>query len=98
MADVDASVMVDLLLRSGADETIVDEDGKAAAEVVGQGFEEDDYHEEGEHENAERMWNVEHLHRLLENAPADRADRARRLRVYLVFVPRSSRQNAAASR
>ena len=76
--------MVDFLLRSGADETIVDEDGKAAVDVVRQRhqFEEDCYYEDGREVEAEHL---ELVRDLLANAPADRADRALRLRVYLVL-------------
>ncbi len=62
-----AAAAVDVLLRSGADETIVDEDGNAAADVVGGDVEEEDRVAE----------DVERVHKLLANAPADRAWRRR---------------------
>ncbi len=64
--------MVDLLLRSGADENIVDEDGTAAANVVGLWFE--DRHDEDDDIVYEDAGLVR---RLLANAPADRAWRRR---------------------
>jgi len=92
-----SATMVDLLLRSGADETIVDEDGKAAVDVVtklpGDGY---DYFGEYDYyfgEPKEDWWDdyddslledIERVRRLLENAPADRADRAR-LRIFLML-------------
>lgn len=62
-----AAKMVDLLLRSGADETIADQDGIKAAEVVGSWVEE-----------GERLAeDVYHVRELLANAPADRNWRRR---------------------
>ncbi len=57
--------MVDFLLRSGANETILDSDGKTAADIVG----------EGVYEMV--RWDVERVRKLLANAPADRAWRRR---------------------
>ena len=62
-----AAEVVDLLLRSGADESIADEDGNVAADVMGRAVEE-------EHRVAE---DVERVRKLLANAPTDRAWRRR---------------------
>ena len=68
--------MVDFLLQSGADETIVDNDGNEAADVIGQ--------LSGCGEECSQC-DHELVRDLLEDARWDRADRARRLRVYLVL-------------
>lgn len=57
-----AAKVVDLLLRSGADETITDKDGTMAAEVVGSWVEREEPLTE----------DVERVRELLANAPADR--------------------------
>ena len=62
-----AAEMVDILLRSGADETIVDDEGYRAANVVADNIEDEDRLAE----------DVERVHKLLANAPADRAWRRR---------------------
>ena len=59
--------VVDLLLRQGADENVENSDGDAAVDVIGSGVEE-------QNDPAE---DIEHVHRLLANAPADRAWRRR---------------------
>ena len=64
----EAAGVVDLLLRSGADENELDDEGEAAADVVGGHVEEQ---AEGLAEDVERVRN------LLANAPADRAWRRR---------------------
>ncbi len=61
-----AAEVVDLLLRSGADETIVDIEGNAAVDVLAEAVEEAAI--EGE---------IERVYQLLANAPADRAWRRR---------------------
>ena len=58
-----AAEVVDVLLRSGADETIVDDEAKTAADVVAFGVEEEDRVAE----------DVERVRQLLKNATADRA-------------------------
>ncbi len=63
-----AAEMVDLLLRSGADETLVNNHGANAADVLGQGVDEPEESLAGD---------AERVRRLLENAPADRAWRRR---------------------
>ena len=80
----DAADMVDFLLRSGADETVVDDDGKSAVDVIGQRFELEDgaCYEDGSEVEIE---DLELVRDLLVYAAADRADRARRLRIYLVL-------------
>ena len=65
-----AAKIVDILLRSGADETIVDDQGNTAADAVGEGIEEED----ADFEDVEE---IERVHTLLANAPADRAWRRR---------------------
>lgn len=62
-----AAELVDILLRSGADETIADGDGVEAAEVVGSWVEEEDRLAE----------DVERVRRLLAHAQADRTWRCR---------------------
>ena len=62
-----AAEVVDLLLRWGADETIADEDGHIAADMMGRAVEE-------KHRVA---GGVERVRELLANAPADRAWRRR---------------------
>jgi len=62
-----AAEVVDLLLRSGADETIADEDGHVAADMMGRAVEE-------KHRLA---GGGERVRELLANAPADRAWRRR---------------------
>ena len=62
--------MVDLLLRWGADETVVDRDGNKAIDLVGSSLVEED-------ECCHREFELERLRKLLENAPADRAWRRR---------------------
>ena len=62
-----AAEVVNLLLRSGADETIVDRDGKAAADVVAEDVDEE----------VRMAEDVERVRKLLANAPADRAWRRR---------------------
>lgn len=61
--------MVDLLLRWGADETVVDRDGNRAMDLVGSSLAEDD--------ESRREDELVRLRKLLENAPADRAWRRR---------------------
>ena len=94
-----AADMVDLLLRSGAEETIENEDDQIAAGVIGGpepvhrewGLFGDQYGEddgfgldEQAQENAANE-DFQDVRWLLANAPAHRADRTRRLRVYLVL-------------
>ncbi len=62
-----AAEAVELLLRSGADETILNKNGKTAADILGAGVEEEDRLAE----------NVELVYKLLANAPADKAWRRR---------------------
>ena len=59
--------MVDVLLRSGADETILDENCREVADVVADYVEEED----------RKAGDVERVYMLLSNAPADRAWRRR---------------------
>lgn len=66
--DQGAAALVDFLLRSGADETVVNRSNETAADVVGRREHEDDTKE-----------NMEGVRRLLANAPADRAWRRRGL-------------------
>lgn len=61
--------MVDLLLRWGADETVLDRDGNRAVDLVGSGLTEDD--------ESLREDELVRLQKMLENAPADRAWRRR---------------------
>ncbi|CAM9626260.1 unnamed protein product, partial [Laminaria digitata] len=61
--------MVDLLLRWGADETVVDRDGNRAVDLVGSSLAEDD--------ESRREDELVRLQKMLENAPADRAWRRR---------------------
>ena len=61
-----AAEVVDSLLRAGADETIVNEDGSRAVDMIGKEVEEQDFLED-----------VERMRELLANAPADRAWRRR---------------------
>lgn len=68
-----AAEIVDLLLRSGVDETIVDNHGKTAADVIGEWFTED----EEEHFLQQHDEDVARVRGLLANAPADRAWRRR---------------------
>ena len=58
---------MDSLLRAGADETIVDDEGRTVAEVIGRGSEEED----------SLPQDAELVLELLANAPADRAWRRR---------------------
>eukprot|EP00903_Cladosiphon_okamuranus_P021605 g19866.t1 len=58
---------VDYLLRAGADETIVDLEGRKASDVIGEDLEDEDALAEY----------VEHVRELLANAPANRAWRRR---------------------
>ncbi|CAM9307678.1 unnamed protein product, partial [Ectocarpus sp. 4 AP-2014] len=62
--------MIDLLLKWGADETVVDRDGNRPIDVIGttSRAQEESGHQRGEHES---------LRKLLANAPADRAWRRR---------------------
>ena len=80
-----AAEMVDLLLRSGADETITGKEGQTPADVVGQWFkecaDEDPLVEE-----------IERVRRLLANAPADRAWRRRGYLVMCRALPDRMRQ------
>ena len=62
--------MVDLLLRSGADETITDEEGETPTDAIGQWFGEDE-------DEDPLVEEIERVRRLLANAPADRAWRRR---------------------
>ena len=62
-----AAELVDLLLRSGADETILDNEGKSASDVVADGVDCED-RVEGD---------IELVFKLLANAPADRTWRRR---------------------
>jgi len=62
-----AAEVVDLLLRSGADETIIDHEGWTAADAVAAGVEEEDRLAE----------DVERVRKLLASAPADKAWRRR---------------------
>ena len=62
-----AAKVVDLLLRSGADETIADAEGLKAAEVIGSWVVEEDH----------LAKDVERVRELLANAPADRRWRRR---------------------
>jgi len=79
--------MVDLLVRSGTDKAIVNEDGQAAVDVVEQSLLEN-YGRDYEYNWHKPEGAMEIVRDLLEYAPADRADRAaRRLRVYLVLTP-----------
>ena len=90
-----AAEAVDILLRSGADETVLDDNGAAAADVVAEDVEEEDRLAE----------DVDRVHKLLANAPADRAWRRRG---YLVLcrarpdrvqqTPESSRENTEVGR
>ncbi|CAM9164483.1 unnamed protein product, partial [Hapterophycus canaliculatus] len=64
-----AARMTDLLLRWGADETVVDRDGKTPVEVVGQRRADED----GDRAQDE----IDEVRKLLANAPADRAWRRR---------------------
>lgn len=61
--------MVDLLLKSGADETIVDDQGRAAVDVIG--WLTEDY------DDADVQEEIGRVHQLLTNAPADRNWRRR---------------------
>ena len=62
-----ATGVVDLLLRSGADETLVDRDGKAAADFVARDVDEE----------ARLAEDVERVRKLLASAPSDRVWRRR---------------------
>ncbi len=64
-----AARTADLLLRWGADETAVDRDGNRPVEILGNG--------RGEEEGGRRQEEIDHMRRLLERAPADRAWRRR---------------------
>lgn len=73
----EAEDVVDLLLRSGADETIVDDDGLTTCNIANKELrefveEEDDPEERAEHEDV-----VRRVRKLLANAPADKAWRRR---------------------
>lgn len=61
--DVAAADFVDCLSRSGADETILDNEGKLAADIVG----------EGVNAGFRQADDIERVRQLLANAPADRA-------------------------
>ena len=67
--------MVNLLLRSGADETITNDEGKTPADVIGEWWEDDE-------EEEPVVMEVERARRLLATAPADKAWRRR---AYLVL-------------
>lgn len=71
--------LVDLLLRWGADEEMVDEEGQTAADVVG--------HDSYESQGLVAEEDVERVRKLLANAPADRAWRRRCLLVLCRFHP-----------
>ena len=78
-----AAEAVDTLLRSGADETMVDREGKVVVDVVAEGVEEEDRLAD----------DVGRVRQLLANAPADRAWRRRG---YLVLCrARSDRMQRA---
>ncbi len=62
-----AAEVVDILLRSGADETVLTSNGETAADVAGNDVEEDNRLAE----------DIERVRKLLANAPADRAWRRR---------------------
>ena len=79
-----ASEMVDLLLRSGADETITNKDGETAADIIGALFDD----EEGD----PLVEDVERVRRLLANAPTDRAWRRRGYLVMCRALPDRMRQ------
>lgn len=81
--------MVDFLLRSGADETIVDEDGRAPVDVLGGWFEGDEHL---------MLENVEPVRRLLANAPSDRAWRRRGYLVLCRAFPEKVQQREESSR
>ena len=65
--EVAAAELVDCLLRSGADETILNDEGKSAADIVGQKV----------HAPYQLKEDVGRVRELLANAPADRAWRRR---------------------
>ena len=77
----EAAGVVDLLLRSGADETLVDDGGLTAEDLANTELE-----ESAEHESI-----VERVRELLANAPADKAWRRRGP------VPRAPRQTPGRS-
>eukprot|EP00752_Nemacystus_decipiens_P010506 g9357.t1 len=75
----EAAGVVDLLLRSGADETLVDDDGNTAGDLANKELsevtvdeDEDEESDDTDHESA-----VERVRELLANAPADKAWRRR---------------------
>ncbi|CAN0270590.1 unnamed protein product [Ectocarpus sp. 12 AP-2014] len=76
--------MMDLLLRWGADETVVDRDGNRPIDVIGTTTraQEESGHQRGEHES---------LRKLLANAPADRAWRRRGILVLCRTIFNSNR-------
>lgn len=73
--DQGAAQLVDFLLRSGADETMLNTSNETAADVVGHREHEDDTEE-----------NMERVRELLANAPADRAWRRRGLLLLCIAV------------
>ncbi|CAM9898363.1 unnamed protein product [Ectocarpus sp. 13 AM-2016] len=82
---VGVSRMMDLLLRWGADETVVDRDGNRPIDVIGTTnirAQEGSGHQRGEHES---------LRKLLANAPADRAWRRRGILVLCRTIFNSNR-------
>ena len=79
--------VVDALLRWGADETVVDQDGVTPADVMGEDVEE-----------ANRLVeDVEQVRKLLENAPADRAWRRRGYLAMCRAHPSKLQRNSIAS-
>ena len=77
----EAADVVDLLLRSGADETLVDDDGKTAGDLANEELEENTESEDEDEDELEGDTKhevaVERVRALLANAPADKAWRRR---------------------
>lgn len=69
--------MVDFLLRSGANETIIDQDGRTTTDLVAEYIVDDDGPVEA----------VERVRGLLENAPTDRALRRRATWCCAILTP-----------
>lgn len=84
---------MDFLLKSGADETVTDDEGKTAVQRLDQGaLNPNLYYTEG---GTAGYYSARHARKLLANAPAGRANRRWRRRALLVMCIARHRRGEA---